>query len=409
MKIFQVRIAILLITPFFLLSGKCNAQTPVQQDSVKQKVTFEPTLFIDNIFIEANGGTQILFSKDASNLNLIDRLTPSFSLGAGKWISPYFGAGLQLTGFSLNGFSTVEGLYTADVQNRNIYGNNDPVRDFVTIRPDGSYRHFIRYGSINANFFVSLSNLIRGYDEQSRWDAIPSFGVGIMHVMDYKGVPKSNSISTNFGLSAKYKLKSNIDVNAQVQLAVLPDQFDGRITGNKYESYCSASVGVSYFFKSRGFKRVTHQVAPPVVTYVKETDTIYKVIKDTITVFVENVKPFVRVQSIITKMELKFSLDSVELKDSSQEEKIQELANVLKENPDMKLRITGHTCNIASHQVNIKVGLDRANSIKEKLVANGVAASQLVTESKAFDEPLVPNTSEENMAKNRRVELRLEK
>ena len=74
----------------------------------------------------------------------------------------------------------------------------------------------------------------------------------------------------------------------------------------------------------------------------------------------------------------------------------------------MKLRIIGHTCNIASHQKNIQVGMDRAIGIKDKLIKSGVPSTQLLTESKAFDEPLVPNASEENRAQNRRVELRLE-
>ena len=56
----------------------------------------------------------------------------------------------------------------------------------------------------------------------------------------------------------------------------------------------------------------------------------------------------------------------------------------------------------------MRVGLKRANTVKQKLVDLGVSASQISTESKAFDEPMVPNTSDENMAKNRRVEFILE-
>ena len=408
MKIYPVIITILFLNSFLCLSGKDNTETLSEQDTVRQKDIFMPILFFDNLSIEGAVGTQILFSKDANNLKFNERLTPSFSLAVGKWFSPFWGARLQLDGFSLNGFSTVDGIYIADPQTGSIYGNNDPVRDYVTIRPDGSYRHFIRYSNMQVDFRVSLFNLIYGYNEQNRWDIIPSAGIGYMRVLDYKGVPKSNTISTSFEVMGKYQFSSNLDINAKLHITVLPDRFDGRIAGNNYESYSSASIGVTYYFKSRGFKRVSHHIDPPIVTIVKETDTVYQVIKDTITVFVEDVKPYIQAQSIITKMELKFSLDSVNLKDNSQEEKIIELAAILKENPDMKLRITGHTCNIASRRTNILIGMDRANSIKEKLIEQGVQASQLITESKAFDEPLVPNTTEENMAQNRRVELRLE-
>jgi len=259
---------------------------------------------------------------------------------------------------------------------------------------------------------VSLANLVYGYHDNFKWDIIPTVGLGLMHVLEYKGVPKTNSISTNFELMGKYHLNSKIDINAAIQSTVLPDQFEGRIAGQKYESFSSVSLGVTYYFKNRGFKKVSHKINPPVVNVVKEivkeTDTIYQVVKDTIHVFVERLKPYDQAQAIISKMDLKFSFDSVQLKDNSQDKNIRELAEILKATPTMKLRIIGHTCNIASHQKNIQVGMDRAIGIKDKLIKSGVPSTQLLTESKAFDEPLVPNTSEENRAQNRRVELRLE-
>jgi OOP family OmpA-OmpF porin len=84
------------------------------------------------------------------------------------------------------------------------------------------------------------------------------------------------------------------------------------------------------------------------------------------------------------------------------------LAGLLKENPGMKLRIVGHTCDIAERNINLRVGMERAKTVKDKLVELGVSPAQLVTETKASDEPLVPNTSEKNRAKNCRVELFVE-
>jgi outer membrane protein OmpA-like peptidoglycan-associated protein len=79
----------------------------------------------------------------------------------------------------------------------------------------------------------------------------------------------------------------------------------------------------------------------------------------------------------------------------------------MKENPDMKFLVVGHTCNLGSLQVNRTVGQQRANSLRDELLKRDVPASQLSTESRWYKEPLVPNTSEANRKRNRRVEVEL--
>ncbi|MBO7440114.1 MAG: OmpA family protein [Bacteroidales bacterium] len=88
-------------------------------------------------------------------------------------------------------------------------------------------------------------------------------------------------------------------------------------------------------------------------------------------------------------------------------EKIDQIAAIMKENPDMKFLVVGHTCNIGSLQVNRTVGQQRANSLRDELLKRDVPASQLSIESRWYKEPLVPNTSEANRKRNRRVEVEL--
>jgi len=90
-------------------------------------------------------------------------------------------------------------------------------------------------------------------------------------------------------------------------------------------------------------------------------------------------------------------------------EKIKELSGMLTANPNKCLQITGHTCSWGTRRNNLRVGLRRANSVKTKLNAEGVPANQMTTESKGKNEPLVPNTSETNRKKNRRVEIKVVK
>jgi len=124
------------------------------------------------------------------------------------------------------------------------------------------------------------------------------------------------------------------------------------------------------------------------------------------------VKIEVRVDSINTIKEIarsisiSFSLNSDQALNIDNE-KISILSEMLKGNTDVKLKIIGHTCNIGSHIVNMKIGMKRAEAIKQKFIKQGVQESQLTTQSKAYDEPLVQNTSNANRIKNRRVELKV--
>lgn len=209
-------------------------------------------------YIEMGVGAQVFFSKDASILKFGKRITPALSITGGKWFSPFWGARLQAQGYSLNGFSTPQGLYVNDpLDNGLIYGPNDPVRDIVAVRPDGSYRRYLRYMNLHADFQVSLINLIAGYQPERKWDIIPAVGIGYIHSFPHKGTAKVNSISTNFSLMGKYKLPKGFDVNMELQTALMPDRFDGRIVGKSYENNCALTVGVTYHFKKRSFKPVT--------------------------------------------------------------------------------------------------------------------------------------------------------
>jgi len=82
------------------------------------------------------------------------------------------------------------------------------------------------------------------------------------------------------------------------------------------------------------------------------------------------------------------------------------IADILKENPNMRVRIIGHTDTDGNAANNLDLSKRRANAVKNYLVNEfKIDASRFETDGKGQTEPLASNNTEEGKAKNRRVEF----
>lgn len=140
-----------------------------------------------------------------------------------------------------------------------------------------------------------------------------------------------------------------------------------------------------------------------VVETPKNMVKIVPVVKEQV---IQKVDSFIVVKTLTASINIHFDENS-DIPINQENDKVKTISNMLKGNSSIGLSIIGHTCNLGSHDANMKVGMKRAESLKQKFIEQGVPESQLFTQSKAYDEPLVPNTSEENRIKNRRVELKI--
>lgn len=87
---------------------------------------------------------------------------------------------------------------------------------------------------------------------------------------------------------------------------------------------------------------------------------------------------------------------------------LKDLGKALKENPDVKISITGHTDSDGNEPANQLLSEQRAESVKNYLTSNfGIEKERITTTGKGESEPVSSNTSEEGKIKNRRVEFKV--
>lgn len=83
------------------------------------------------------------------------------------------------------------------------------------------------------------------------------------------------------------------------------------------------------------------------------------------------------------------------------------LAGALREHPEQRAVITGHTDNVGAHPSNMRLSYGRAESVAQYLFANGISRDRIAVRGVADSQPIAENTSESGRQANRRVEIRI--
>jgi OOP family OmpA-OmpF porin len=84
---------------------------------------------------------------------------------------------------------------------------------------------------------------------------------------------------------------------------------------------------------------------------------------------------------------------------------IEQVVQMMKDNPELKLSVEGHTDNVGSPASNKTLSEQRAKSVVTALVSEGISAERLSSSGYGQDKPIDDNNTEEGRARNRRVEL----
>ena len=84
---------------------------------------------------------------------------------------------------------------------------------------------------------------------------------------------------------------------------------------------------------------------------------------------------------------------------------IDQIVEMMKSNPDLKIGVEGHTDNVGNPVSNKTLSEQRAKSVASAITGQGISAARMSPSGYGQEKPIGDNNSEEGRAKNRRVEL----
>ncbi|MGE0789622.1 MAG: OmpA family protein [Sandaracinaceae bacterium] len=101
---------------------------------------------------------------------------------------------------------------------------------------------------------------------------------------------------------------------------------------------------------------------------------------------------------------IQFAYDSADILPES-EGTLQIAIQALRDNPDVRVEVGGHTDNQGSRQYNRDLSQRRAAAVREYLINHGVDGSRMTARGYGLSRPTASNDTEEGRAENRRIEF----
>lgn len=97
-----------------------------------------------------------------------------------------------------------------------------------------------------------------------------------------------------------------------------------------------------------------------------------------------------------------YIIDESDLNDQ-QKDRLIKIVDVLNNHEDLTIEIIGYTCDLGTETINEKIGMRRAEKVKEYLIDLGVADNRIFVSTVGETKPAFENTNAQNRLKNRRV------
>lgn len=106
----------------------------------------------------------------------------------------------------------------------------------------------------------------------------------------------------------------------------------------------------------------------------------------------------------LLKTPINFQTDGFTLVAASQQQ-LTQIADKLKACPDPKVSVVGHTDSSGNDAINVPLSNNRAKSVADYLVSQGVAGDRVTSKGVGASQPIAPNNTPAGKAQNRRVDI----
>ena len=229
---------LLAAVPSFAQEGGQGAESTEKVEYSTDKYKVETNSFWDNWFISIGAGGQVYFGDHDKQVSFGERISPALDIAVGKWFSPEIGVRLMYNGLSAKGATRWGAAHST----------GEEVEGWGT----GLYKSKFNYFNFQADAMFNLSNIFCGYNEKRVYNCSPYIGLGVMKVTD---APKETAVSGHFGILNSFRLCSALDLNLDLRGTLVDDDFDGEPGGRGGEGMFSATIGLTYKFKPRGWNR----------------------------------------------------------------------------------------------------------------------------------------------------------
>lgn len=135
-------------------------------------------------------------------------------------------------------------------------------------------------------------------------------------------------------------------------------------------------------------------------------DSLMLIPKDSSTLRCEIPMQILKNEAKIQIKNIVFGYNSADLTEESFLE-LDKVVELLQQNPNLSIELSAHTDDRGQDAYNDRLSLLRANAAMEYILRKGISRDRITAVGYGEKMPLVPNDSEENRAKNRRVEFKV--
>lgn len=197
---------------------------------------------------------------------------------------------------------------------------------------------------------------------------------------------------------AVYRTTSNNKIDGNERL----NENSKGLFGGNGDTYATLDVGVIWYFNKGAVSDICDKCPEGYrEVLIRDTVVVEKVIEKNIvdTVFIKSREPYL--------FGVNFAFDKYELNPESYAV-LERVIEILKENPELDIIISGYTDNKGSDGYNEKLSENRARTVFNYLVANGIKKERISENWFGEEQPLKDNNSEFNRAFNRRVEIKIQ-